>query len=1345
MNKTLRFALKPQGKTGDFIRKNNLLKQDECRAAQYRKAKRIIDLYHKDFIEKALKGVAFCITDLEELQGYRQNNNRGVDESQKKLQKKLRKQIAQQIKETKGYENLFKKELITEILPAWLEENQGAKSEALPDIDSEEYPDIIAEFKKWTTYFAGFYENRKNMYSKEAKATAIAFRIVHENLPKFLDNCARWHQLECEFKDIFQSFKSEISDLEKAADVELRQVFQIEFFNRCLNQSGIDHFNLILGGRSNEKGQKLQGLNEIINLHRQKLSSSEDKEKGKKLGRCKMALLYKQILSDRESYSFLPEQFENDAELMNAINEYFKKIDENISDEKRADNVCSSLKSCLERLGSDEVDLKKVYIENKSLRNLSKALYGDWGAIERTLEAHAETLFPAKNPEQPTKGVQNQRKNYIEKTGRFSIAELQTVIDKHGDTETQNLIVDYFKNKHSGLITEIKNKRRDAEDILQGEYSDEEKTLNQKKEKVAKIKQCLDSVQDFLHLIRPLYVNLKSDKEASAAPEKDATFYHDFDLCYERLRLIVPLYNKARNYLTRKPYKTEKYKLNFENSTLLGGWDVNKEKDNTSIILRKGNKYYLGIMNKDDNQVFQYSQEEENKEKLIKLKEQLEKKQGELITKKQRTKVYQKLINEIMKLEKKLSDIERILPKANEAKYEKMLYKQIADAKKEIQNLICINGKTVRKIGQKDETGVNSKLEEIKNKYLPEQINLIRKKESYLKSNDSFEKTDLTKYINYYIERLEYFDFNFVTKKPKEYSDFKNFTDHIASQGYKINFNPISEKYINLLVEEGRLFLFQIYNKDFSEKSKGRPNLHTIYWRALFDPENLKDVVVKLNGEAEMFFRAASIKYTDKQWKQGHHAEKLKGKFNYPIIKNRRYARDTYLFHVPITINFKRPSLPKDAARVFNSEVNAFLQNNPNIHILSIDRGERHLAYYTLLDQKGAILKQGSLNKVCVEGENGGRTVDYQKKLHEREGARDEARKSWKKIESIKELKEGYLSQIVHKIAVMMVRYNAIVVFEDLNFGFKRGRFKFEKQVYQKLEKMLIDKLNYLVFKDTEARQPGGALCGYQLSAPFESFKAMGKHKQTGFIYYVPAHYTSKICPATGFVNRLYPKYKNKEDAIRFFSTFEAISYNTQEDYFEFTFLYSRFAEKKFIKTIEGMRDKWTVCTCGARFRNSKDGNGKWTTEEVHLTTKMKSLLENNGIKYQDGQDLRSIIEQKEAGFFKELFDLLRLTLQLRNSRVGTDNESDNTNDYILSCVKDAQGVFFDSRRASEDMPQNADANGAFHIGLKGLWMLRQIHGWQGDWQDKKSPKLAIPNEDWYRFVQDQEYKNSGF
>ena len=898
VSKTLRFALRPQGKTGDFIKTKNVLKQDEDRADQYRKAKRIIDLYHKDFIERALQGVQFSINDLNELERNRRKENR---EALGESQKKLRKHIVDQVKNTQGYKKLFKKELMTQDLPAWLEKNPKAKSEDLPDIAPEDYPGIIAEFKKWTTYFKGFHENRGNIYSDEPQATAIAFRIVHENLPRFLDNRARWRQLEHEFGDIFQSFERQISDLVEAAGLEevadseitdleeanrarLKKVFEIESFNHYLNQSGIDCFNLILGGRSDEDGRKLQGLNEIINLYRQQLFSDADK---KKLGKCKMALLYKQILSDRESHSFLPEQFEKDADLVSAINDYFAKIDEAISDEEGAKNVCSSLKACLQRLGSDEIDLEKVYIESKSLRNLSKACYyGDWGLIERALEDHAEQRFPAKKAGKPTKTELKKREAWVKKTSRFSIMELQDVIKQYPYTDSSKSLSEYFKDPQTNPFADIKNAREEVKDILQEEYSGEENRLHQNKENTAKIKQCLDSVRALMDFIKPLYVDLGRDDESATAPEKDANFYHDFDICYERLSLIVPLYNKVRNYLTRKPYKTEKYKLNFENSTLLAGWDVNKEKDNTAVILIKEKKYYLVIMDQEHRNIF--------------------------------TEEY----------------VSRQTKTSSGSVYQKLCYKQIASAGKDIQNLIGTPDGTKRFTKNREE------------RWQEHATEIARIQRDGTHKGKNLNREDLNYFIDYYKQRaIEYWDWaSFDFKEADQYANFAEFTDHLNSQGYKITFKDIDAAYIDQCVKAGRLYLFEIYCKDFSAKSKGRPNLHTLYWRSLFEYENLKDVVIKLDGKAEMFFRKASIPYTDDIWKKGHHAEKLKGKFPYPIIKDRRYARDTYLFHVPVTINFKQPG----AAKTFNNEVNEFVQSNPDIRILSIDRGERHLAYYTL-------------------------------------------------------------------------------------------------------------------------------------------------------------------------------------------------------------------------------------------------------------------------------------------------------------------------------------------------------------------------------------------------------------
>lgn len=99
---------------------------------------------------------------------------------------------------------------------------------------------------------------------------------------------------------------------------------------------------------------------------------------------------------------------------------------------------------------------------------------------------------------------------------------------------------------------------------------------------------------------------------------------------------------------------------------------------------------------------------------------------------------------------------------------------------------------------------------------------------------------------------------------------------------------------------------------------------------------------------------------------------------------------------------------------------------------------------------------------------------------------------------------------------------------EDLNFGFKRGRFPVEKQVYQKFENMLISKLNLLIDKKADPTEDGGLLRAYQLTNKFDG---VNKGKQNGIIFYVPAWDTSKIDPVTGFVNLLKPKYTSVSEA----------------------------------------------------------------------------------------------------------------------------------------------------------------------------------------------------------------------
>ncbi|HRF58009.1 MAG TPA: type V CRISPR-associated protein Cas12a/Cpf1, partial [Campylobacterales bacterium] len=471
----------------------------------------------------------------------------------------------------------------------------------------------------------------------------------------------------------------------------------------------------------------------------------------------------------------------------------------------------------------------------------------------------------------------------------------------------------------------------------------------------------------------------------------------------------------------------EKFKLNFENSTLLDGWDVNKEPDNTAILFLKDGLYYLGIMDKKHNRI-----------------------------------------------------LKNIQPTTKEGGYKKVEYKLLPGANKMLPKVFFSNSR----IGE----------------FAPSAQLLENYKNDTHKKGDKFSLADCHTLIDFFkasIQKHEdwkHFGFNF--SPTSSYEDLSGFYREVEQQGYKITYKNIEAEYIDTLVDEGKLYLFQIYNKDFSPYSKGTPNMHTLYWRALFDEQNLADVIYKLNGQAEIFYRKKSLDYSVEKLKVGHHPE-LKS-FAYPIVKDRRFAFDKFQFHVPITLNFKATGGDN-----INAHVNGFVANNSeNIKIIGIDRGERHLLYVSLIDAKGRIVEQYSLNQIINSYNGKEHIIDYHNKLAKKEDERAKARVEWGSVENIKELKEGYMSHVIHRIATLMAEHNAIVVLEDLNFGFKRGRFKVEKQVYQKFEKMLIDKLNYLVDKQKSPSEIGGVLKALQLTNKFESFEKMGK--QSGFLYYVP-------------------------------------------------------------------------------------------------------------------------------------------------------------------------------------------------------------------------------------------------
>ena len=445
------------------------------------------------------------------------------------------------------------------------------------------------------------------------------------------------------------------------------------------------------------------------------------------------------------------------------------------------------------------------------------------------------------------------------------------------------------------------------------------------------------------------------------------------------------------------------------------------------------------------------------------------------------------------------------------------------------------------------------------------------------------------------------------------------------------------------------------------------------------------------------------------------------------ITKDKHFTEDTYLFHCPITMNFKAPEL---TGRKFNDKVLEVLKNNPDVKIIGLDRGERHLIYLSLINQKGEIELQKTLNLVEQVRNDKTVKVNYQEKLVQKEGDRDKARKNWQTIGNIKELKEGYLSNVVHEIAKLMIDNNAIVVMEDLNFGFKRGRFAVERQVYQKFENMLIEKLNYLVFKDKGVTEPGGVLNAYQLTD--KAANVSDVYKQCGWLFYIPAAYTSKIDPKTGFANLFNTSgLTNVKKKKGFFDKFDGIRYDSKEDCFVFSVDYSKLGNNAdYLK-------KWEIYTRGERIAYNRKEN---TTFTVNPTENLKKKFDEFGINWQNEENFIDSLqtvqaEKTNASFFDEMLRSFNTTLQMRNSIPNSEI------DYLISPVKAEDGTFFDSREQlalgkNAKLPIDADANGAYHIALKGLYLLQNDFN-----RNEKGVIQNISNADWFRFVQEKEYR----
>lgn len=569
VQKTLRFKLEPVGQTEEFIEHAQVLENDERRAAEYKKVKSYIDSYHRWFIGQALSATLLKVHstgDFDSIEDFFDCYNNDASEKRsdnlEKIQGKLREQIVKGFHKHKAFAYIDKKELITTDLKQFL-------------TDPNEL-DIVSNFANFTTYFTGFHQNRMNMYSAEAKSTSIAFRLINQNLVKYIDNSKI---LERVVPTLGQEVVLQLNrDFEPYLNVlDVLDIFKVENYNDVMTQSCIEVYNAIIGGRVDKDSKvEIKGLNQYINEYNQTQSKQERLPKLKPL--------FKQILSEREGISFQLEQFENPSQVQDAINEVYNNIQA---------NVFSKLKKLL--LSLNDFNLEGIFVCNDlSLTDISQRYYGAWDKVKDALVASYDMTNSRKKPQSQEKR-DDQVKKYLKSIKSLSLAAIDNMLK--GSTGLS--IVDYFttlgaaNNEHlqrENLFALIENRYNAVKPVLDSDSPNDELL----RKNIIAIKDLLDSIKELQRFIKPL---CGSGEEQL----KDEIFYSDFSILYESLDdKITPLYNKVRNYLTRKPYSLDKFKLNFDNSQLLDGWDMNKENTYLSILLRKDGYYYLAIANKND-------------------------------------------------------------------------------------------------------------------------------------------------------------------------------------------------------------------------------------------------------------------------------------------------------------------------------------------------------------------------------------------------------------------------------------------------------------------------------------------------------------------------------------------------------------------------------------------------------------------------------------------------------------------------------------------------------------------------------------------------------------------------
>ena len=353
-----------------------------------------------------------------------------------------------------------------------------------------------------------------------------------------------------------------IAEVEKnmkdAFDVCLDDVFSVRFFNRVLTQSGIDAYNQCLGGYTKESDIKIQGLNEKINLYNQQNKTNIPS----------FGCLRKQMLSDRETLSFIPKMFANDAEMIAAVRECLNRMR----------LFAEELHELLNRVA--DFDRKHIYIaRGRDLQLIANCTYGYGLNMEEII---------------PDDSEESKKESASPKS--LSIDQIEQKVAQVAKDMAAVSIAEKLTEENEKRYSEMMWQYEAASEVLCREYTEKNAILSDDGT-IQILRSLLESIKDYQRFSALL-------RGTGNEAEKDMAFYAQYDdLLGKTFSEMELLFDRVRNYVTQKPFSTDKFRLMFGKSSFLTGWAQREEWSNQEAhLFERNGRYYIFVTSRTLNE-----------------------------------------------------------------------------------------------------------------------------------------------------------------------------------------------------------------------------------------------------------------------------------------------------------------------------------------------------------------------------------------------------------------------------------------------------------------------------------------------------------------------------------------------------------------------------------------------------------------------------------------------------------------------------------------------------------------------------------------------------------------------